>query len=616
MKIRFSHSSLCLRPNLSCVKCSVKMENTMKKLLVYLKDYKKESVLGPLFKLLEATFELIVPLVMAAIIDTGVATGDKSYIMKMCMVLVLLAVIGLTCSITAQYFAAKAAVGFATKLRHALFAHIERLSFTEMDTVGTATLITRMTSDVNQVQNGVNLVLRLFLRSPFIVFGAMVMAFTIDVKAALVFVVTIPLLSIIVFGIMLISIPLYKKVQSALDKVLGITRENLTGSRVIRAFNKEDDEKVHFNENNDLLTRAQIYVGKISALMNPLTYVIINGAIVVLVWTGAVRVDNGYITQGEVVALINYMSQILVELVKLANLIININKSIACGNRIQSIFEMQPSITDGSGQKVDKVQTDTADRSEEAEYAVEFSHVGLTYASAGDESLTDINFKVKKGETIGIIGGTGSGKSSVVNLIPRFYDVTSGFIKVDGKDIKDYPLEELRGKIGTVLQKAVLFHGTIRENLKWGNPDATEEDLNRAITVAQAKEFVDNKEGRLDFEIEQGGKNLSGGQRQRLTIARAVVKKPEILILDDSASALDFATDAALRKAIREMEGETTVFIVSQRAASIQHADRIVVLDDGKIVGLGTSEELLESCEVYQEIYNSQFKKQEGGKTA
>lgn len=592
------------------------MENTMKKLLVYLKDYKKESVLGPLFKLLEATFELIVPLVMAAIIDTGVATGDKSYIMKMCMVLVLLAVIGLTCSITAQYFAAKAAVGFATKLRHALFAHIESLSFTEMDTVGTATLITRMTSDVNQVQNGVNLVLRLFLRSPFIVFGAMVMAFTIDVKAALVFVVTIPLLSIIVFGIMLISIPLYKKVQSALDKVLGITRENLTGSRVIRAFNKEEDETVHFNENNDLLTRAQIYVGKISALMNPLTYVIINGAIVVLVWTGAVRVDNGYITQGEVVALINYMSQILVELVKLANLIININKSIACGNRIQSIFEMQPSITDGSGQKVDKVRTDTADRSEEAEYAVEFSHVGLTYAGAGDESLTDIDFKVKKGETIGIIGGTGSGKSSVVNLIPRFYDVTSGFIKVDGKDVKDYPLEELRGKIGTVLQKAVLFHGTIRENLKWGNPDATEEDLNRAITVAQAKEFVDNKEGGLDFEIEQGGKNLSGGQRQRLTIARAVVKKPEILILDDSASALDFATDAALRKAIREMEGETTVFIVSQRAASIQHADRIVVLDDGKIVGLGTSEELLESCEVYQEIYNSQFKKQEGGKTA
>ena len=592
------------------------MENTMKKLLVYLKDYKKESVLGPLFKLLEATFELIVPLVMAAIIDTGVASGDKSYIVKMCMVLVLLAVIGLTCSITAQFFAAKAAVGFATKLRHALFAHIESLSFTEMDTVGTATLITRMTSDVNQVQNGVNLVLRLFLRSPFIVFGAMVMAFTIDIKAALVFVVTIPLLSVVVFGIMLISIPLYKKVQAALDKVLGITRENLTGSRVIRAFNKEEDETVHFNENNDLLTRAQIYVGKISALMNPLTYVIINGAIVVLVWTGAVRVDNGYITQGEVVALINYMSQILVELVKLANLIININKSIACGNRIQSIFEMQSSITDGSNQNADKAEKDASDGSKEAEYAVEFSHAGLIYAGAGEESLTDIDLKVKKGETIGIIGGTGSGKSSVVNLIPRFYDVTSGFVKVDGKNVKDYPLEELRGKIGTVLQKAVLFHGTIRENLKWGNPDATEEDLIRAITVAQAKEFVDNKEGGLDFEIEQGGRNLSGGQRQRLTIARAVVRKPEILILDDSASALDFATDAALRKAIRGMEGETTVFIVSQRAASIQHADRIIVLDDGKIVGLGTSEELLESCEVYQEIYNSQFKKQEGGKTA
>lgn len=588
----------------------------MRKLLVYLKDYKKESVLGPLFKLLEATFELIVPLVMAAIIDTGVASGDKTYIMRMCMVLVLLAVIGLTCSITAQYFAAKAAVGFATKLRHALFAHIESLSFTEMDTVGTATLITRMTSDVNQVQNGVNLVLRLFLRSPFIVFGAMVMAFTIDIKAALVFVVTIPLLSVIVFGIMLISIPLYKKVQSALDKVLGITRENLTGSRVIRAFNKEEDEREHFNENNDLLTRAQIYVGKISALMNPLTYVIINGAIVVLVWTGAVRVDNGYITQGQVVALINYMSQILVELVKLANLIININKSIACGNRIQSVFEMQSSITDGSSRNMDKPQTTDSDESEDTEYAVEFSHVGLTYAGAGDESLTDIDFKVKKGETIGIIGGTGSGKSSVVNLIPRFYDVTAGSVKVDGKNVKDYSLEELRGKIGTVLQKAVLFHGSIRENLKWGNPDASEEDLINAVTVAQAKEFIDNKEGGLDFEVEQGGKNLSGGQRQRLTIARAVVKKLEILILDDSASALDFATDAALRKAIREMEGGTTVFIVSQRAASIQHADRIVVLDDGKIVGLGTSEELLESCEVYQEIYNSQFKKQEGGKTA
>ena len=588
----------------------------MKKLLIYLKTYRKEACLAPIFKMLEAVFELFVPLVIKGIIDYGIAAEDRAYCLRMGLLLLLLAVIGLAMATTAQWFSARAAAGFAAKIKQVLMEHIQKLSYTELDTIGTSTLITRMTSDVNQVQTGTNLVLRLFMRSPFIVFGSMIMAFTIDFKAAMIFVITIPLLSVVVFGIMLSSIPLYKKVQSALDKVLGITRENLTGSRVIRAFNKEDDEKVHFNENNDLLTRAQIYVGKISALMNPLTYVIINGAIVVLVWTGAVRVDNGYITQGEVVALINYMSQILVELVKLANLIININKSIACGNRIQSIFEMQPSITDGSGQKVDKVQTDTADRSEEAEYAVEFSHVGLTYAGAGDESLTDIDFKVKKGETIGIIGGTGSGKSSVVNLIPRFYDVTSGFIKVDGKDVKDYPLEELRGKIGTVLQKAVLFHGTIRENLKWGNPDATEEDLNRAITVAQAKEFVDNKEGRLDFEIEQGGKNLSGGQRQRLTIARAVVKKPEILILDDSASALDFATDAALRKAIREMEGETTVFIVSQRAASIQHADRIVVLDDGKIVGLGTSEELLESCEVYQEIYNSQFKKQEGGKTA
>ena len=588
----------------------------MKKLLIYLKAYRKEACLAPIFKMLEAVFELFVPLVIKGIIDYGIAAEDRAYCLRMGLLLLLLAVIGLAMATTAQWFSARAAAGFAAKIKQVLMEHIQKLSYTELDTIGTSTLITRMTSDVNQVQTGTNLVLRLFMRSPFIVFGSMIMAFTIDFKAAMIFVITIPLLSVVVFGIMLSSIPLYKKVQSALDKVLGITRENLTGSRVIRAFNKEDDEKVHFNENNDLLTRAQIYVGKISALMNPLTYVIINGAIVVLVWTGAVRVDNGYITQGEVVALINYMSQILVELVKLANLIININKSIACGNRIQSIFEMQPSITDGSGQKVDKVQTDTADRSEEAEYAVEFSHVGLTYAGAGDESLTDIDFKVKKGETIGIIGGTGSGKSSVVNLIPRFYDVTSGFIKVDGKDVKDYPLEELRGKIGTVLQKAVLFHGTIRENLKWGNPDATEEDLNRAITVAQAKEFVDNKEGGLDFEIEQGGKNLSGGQRQRLTIARAVVKKPEILILDDSASALDFATDAALRKAIREMEGETTVFIVSQRAASIQHADRIVVLDDGKIVGLGTSEELLESCEVYQEIYNSQFKKQEGGKTA
>lgn len=595
----------------------------MKKLLVYLKDYKKESVLGPLFKLLEASFELIVPLVMAAIIDTGVAAGDRSYIMKMCLVLVLLAVIGLVCSVTAQYFAAKAAVGCATGLRHALFAHIESLSFSEMDTVGTSTLITRMTSDVNQVQNGVNLVLRLFLRSPFIVFGAMIMAFTIDVKAALVFVVTIPLLSIVVFGIMLISIPLYKKVQAALDRVLGITRENLTGSRVIRAFNKEDDEIADFHEKNDALTRIQLYVGKISALMNPMTYIIINGATIVLVWTGAIQVNDGVISQGEVVALVNYMSQILVELVKLASLIININKSVACGNRIEKILEMEPSISrqsgesisDGSGMDValDVEENKEAEqndmRMEEVTPAVEFSHVGLVYAGSTEEALTDIDFVAAKGETIGIIGGTGSGKSSVVNLIPRFYEATSGQVMVDGRDVKEYDLEELREKTGVVPQKAVLFKGTIRENLQWGNPQATEEEMMEALSIAQAKEFVDAKEGGLDYMIGQGGKNLSGGQRQRLTIARALVKKPEILILDDSASALDFATDAKLRMAIAAMTEQMTVFIVSQRAASIQHADKIIVLDDGEMVGMGTHDELLGSCAVYQEIYDSQFKR-------
>lgn len=597
----------------------------MKKLLVYLKDYKKECVLGPLFKLLEASFELIVPLVMAAIIDTGVAAGDRTYIMKMCMVLVLLAVVGLICSITAQYFAAKAAVGCATGLRHALFAHIESLSFTEMDTVGSATLITRMTSDVNQVQNGVNLVLRLFLRSPFIVFGAMIMAFTINVKAALVFVVTIPLLSVVVFGVMLVSIPLYKKVQAALDKVLGITRENLTGSRVIRAFNKQENEMASFQEKNDALTKIQLYVGKISALMNPLTYIIINGAIVVLIWTGALQVNNGVITQGEVVALVNYMSQILVELVKLANLIININKSVACGNRIQAIFEMEPSIKreatwhesdsknrqDENGGSLKQRGSDEADAVKVP--AVEFAHVGLEYAGAGEEALSDIHFTAERGETIGIIGGTGSGKTSVVNLIPRFYEATSGAVKIDGKDVREYTLEALREKVGVVPQKAVLFKGTIRENLKWGNPSATEEEMEEALAIAQAKEFVDEKEGGLDYHIEQGGRNLSGGQRQRLTIARAIVKKPEILILDDSASALDFATDAKLRSAIAGMSGQMTVFIVSQRAASMLNADKIVVLDDGQMVGLGTHEQLLADCEVYQEIYDSQFKKTSGG---
>ena len=580
----------------------------MKKLLVYLKDYKKESVLGPLFKLLEASFELIVPLVMAAIIDTGVASGDRPYIMKMCLVLVLLALIGLVCSVTAQFFAAKAAVGCATGLRHALFAHIESLSYSEMDTVGTSTLITRMTSDVNQVQNGVNLVLRLFLRSPFIVFGAMIMAFTIDVKAALIFVVTIPLLSIVVFGIMLISIPLYKKVQAALDRVLGITRENLTGSRVIRAFNKEEDEIEDFHDKNDALTKIQLYVGKISALMNPMTYIIVNGATIVLVWTGAIQVNDGVISQGEVIALVNYMSQILVELVKLANLIININKSVACGNRIQKILEMEPSIKRESGVTEKSFSQEECQSGEDAS-AVAFSHVGLVYAGSTEESLTDIDFVAQKGETIGIIGGTGSGKSSVVNLIPRFYEVTSGQVMVDGRDVKEYSLEELREKIGVVPQKAVLFKGTIRENLQWGNPQASEEEMMEALSIAQAKEFVDAKEGGLDYMVGQGGKNLSGGQRQRLTIARALVKRPEILILDDSASALDYATDAKLRTAIAAMSQQMTVFIVSQRAASLQHADKIIVLDDGEMVGMGTHDELLGSCEVYQEIYDSQFKR-------
>lgn len=589
----------------------------MKKLLVFLKDYKKETVLAPLFKLLEASFELLVPLVMAAIIDKGIGNADRGYIGRMCFVMIMLGVVGLVCSITAQYFAAKAAVGFAAKMKHALFAHIQSLSFTEMDTVGTSTLITRMTSDSNQVQNGVNMVLRLFLRSPFIVFGAMVMAFTIDVKAALVFVVTIPLLSVVVFGIMMLTMPLYKKVQGGLDRVLGITRENLTGVRVLRAFNKEENEIDRFETSNNTLTSMQKHVGKISALMNPVTYVIINGAIIVLVWTGAWRVENGIITQGAVVALVNYMSQILVELIKLANLIITITKAIACGNRIQSIFEIESSMKDGngcqddghrdsvSGQDTGAVGKKALDRIP----SVEFDHVCLTYKNAGAESLTDVSFKAYRGETIGIIGGTGSGKSSLVNLIPRFYDATKGQVLVSGKNVKDYSLEELRRKVGMVLQKAVLFKGTIRENLRWGKEDATEEELLRALDISQAREFVDTKDGGLDAPVAQGGKNLSGGQKQRLTIARALVRNPEILILDDSASALDFATDARLRKAIKEMEDGPTVFIVSQRASSIRYADQIIVMDDGEVAGIGTHEELLENCPAYQEIYYSQFEK-------
>ena len=585
----------------------------MKKLLVYLKDYKKETVLAPLFKLLEASFELLVPLVMAAIIDTGIGNSDTGYILRMCMVLILLGIVGLVCSITAQYFAAKAAVGFAAKMKHALFGHIQSLSFTEMDTIGTPTLITRMTSDANQVQNGVNMVLRLFLRSPFIVFGAMVMAFTIDVKAALIFVVAIPLLSIVVFGIMMITMPLYKKVQSGLDAVMGITRENLTGIRVLRAFNKEESEIDRFEETNGALTLLQKHVGKFSALMNPLTYIIINAAVIALVWMGAWRVENGAITQGEVVALVNYMSQILVELIKLANLIVTITKAIACGNRIQSVFEIQSSMSaperaEGTAEK------ETA--AEEGAYSVVFDHVCLTYKNAGAESLTDISFAAKRGETIGVIGGTGSGKSSLVNLIPRFYDVTKGRILVDGKDVREYPIEKLRGKVGMVLQKAVLFTGSVRDNLLWGKEDATQEELERALSISQAKEFVEAKEGGLDAKIAQGGKNLSGGQRQRLTIARALVRNPSILILDDSASALDYATDAALRKALREMEDGPTVFIVSQRASSIRHADQIIVLDDGEAVGIGTHESLLATCPVYQEIYYSQFEKNRAAKEA
>ncbi len=573
----------------------------MKKLLVYLKDYKKESVLGPLFKLLEASFELIVPLVVASMIDVGIAGHDKGYIIKMCLIMAALGLIGLTCSVTAQYFAAKAAVGFATKLRHGLFSHIQSLSFSQMDKEGTSTLITRMTSDINQVQSGVNLVLRLFLRSPFIVFGAMIMAFTVDVKAALVFVVVIPVLSVIVFGIMLINIPLFKKVQGGLDKVMGITRENLTGVRVVRAFGEEENEIHKFDVVTDSLKRMQEIAGRISALMNPLTYIVINAGLVALIYVGALQVEAGILTQGQVVALVNYMSQILVELVKLANLIITVTKAVACGNRIESIFEIPAGMEQGSALLNGEKETGT----------VEFDHVSLRYYEGGEEALTDIHFKAQKGHTIGVIGGTGSGKSSLVNLIPRFYDVTKGRVLVNGMDVREYSLEQLRDKIGVVMQKAVLFKGTIRENLLWGNEKASDEELWEALRTAQAEEFVMKKEGKLEEMIEQEGRNLSGGQKQRLSIARALVKKPEILILDDSASALDYATDAALRKSIKEMPGDTTVFIVSQRASSLLHADTIIVLDDGAVAGTGTHEELLQNCQVYQEIYYSQFERRE-----
>lgn len=582
----------------------------MKKLLIYLSAYKKESVLGPLFKLLEASFELIVPLVVASMIDVGIVSNDKGYIVRMCLIMTALGMIGLVCSVTAQYFAAKAAVGFASRLRHGLFSHIQSLSFSQMDKEGTSTLITRMTSDINQVQSGVNLVLRLFLRSPFIVFGAMIMAFTVDVKAALIFMVVIPILSVIVFGIMLISIPMFKKVQGGLDKVLGITRENLTGVRVIRAFGEEEHEIQKFDRETDALKRLQMTAGRISALMNPLTYVVINAGLMVLIYVGALRVEAGILSQGQVVALVNYMSQILVELVKLANLIITVTKAVACGNRIQSIFEIPPGmdapsrISEDSSKKASSVKDETG--------TVEFNHVSLRYHKGGEQALTDIHFKAGKGDTIGVIGGTGSGKSSLVNLIPRFYDVEQGCVRVDGRDVREYPLAMLRDKIGVVMQKAVLFQGTIRENLLWGNENATDEELWEAIKAAQAEEFVLQKRDKLDEMIAQEGRNLSGGQKQRLSIARALVKKPEILILDDSSSALDYATDAALRRSIKELPGETTVFIVSQRASSMLHADLIIVLDDGNVAGMGTHEELLKNCEVYQEIYYSQFEKKEG----
>lgn len=606
----------------------------MKELLKYIKDYKKECVLGPLFKLLEACFDLTVPIVMAKIIDEGIAKSDSHFILVYGGVLILLAAVGLLSSITAQYFAAKAAVGFATNLRHGLFKHIESLSFTEMDTVGISTLITRMTSDINQMQSGVNMALRLFLRSPFIVFGAAVMAFTVDVKAAIVFAVVIPILAVVVLGIMTVSMPLYRKVQAGLDGILGRTRQNLTGVRVIRAFDKEEAEKSDFNNENQILTNLQLLVGKISALTNPVTYIFLNVALVVLLYVGAIRVDGGLLTQGKVIALVNYMSQILVELIKLANTIVLSTKAVACGNRIQSVFEMKPSIMDdfvsddeefGSMKKSDNAESSKLTDEEnvlgsEKELInksadsilkgaeVVFENVDLTYKGAGDKSLENISFTAPAGSTIGIIGGTGSGKSSLVNLIPRFYDATAGKVLIDGKNVKDYKVSEVRSIVGIVMQKAVLFKGSIRENMKWGNDKATDDEINFALENAQAAEIVAGKEGGLDYMIEQSGRNLSGGQKQRFTIARALVRRPKVLILDDSASALDFATDAKLRKSLKQLGYEPTTFIVSQRTSSIKHADMILVLDDGKVVGKGTHDELLENCEVYHEIYMSQFK--------
>ena len=595
----------------------------MKRLFSYMKDYKLESILGPLFKMLEASFELFVPLVVARMVDVGIRGRDSGYILKMGGVLVLLALIGLACSLTAQYFAAKAATGAATSLRNDLFSHIGRLSYTEIDTVGTSTLITRMTSDINQVQSGINMTLRLLLRSPFVVFGAMVMAFTVDVRTAFVFVVTIPVLCVVVFGIMAVSMPLYKSVQRQLDKVLLTTRENLMGVRVIRAFNRQKSETEKFDRENGNLVRMQVFVGKISALLNPVTYVIINIAVVAVIWVGAEQADSGIITQGKVIALVNYMSQILVELIKMANLIIIISKAVACMNRVDSIFKVESSIEDkgrhgsrkpgsqNSGSQNPGPQNSGPQNPALRIPKVEFKDMEFVYAGAKEPALKDISFCAMAGQTIGVIGGTGSGKSTLVNLIPRFYDAASGQVLVDGTDVKEYSLDELRDKTGVVPQKSVLFKGTLRDNMRWGKQDASDEEIYRALDTAQAREFVDSKGEGLDLYIDQGGHNLSGGQRQRLTIARALVRRPEILIMDDSASALDFATDARLRKAIRENTGDMTVFIVSQRATTIKGADTILVLDEGRLAGMGTHKELLKDCQVYREICLSQLSKEE-----
>ena len=576
----------------------------MIKLLKHMKGYRAAAISAPFFKVLEAIFELMIPLVVAEIIDVGIKNSDRPYVFKMCGIMILLGLVGFTCTLFAQYFAARAAVGFSANIRNAVFGHAQKLSFSDIDRLGTSTMITRITSDVNQVQSGVNLTLRLFSRSPVIVFGSMIMAFTIDVKSALIFTVAIPILCVIVFGIMLGSIPLYKRVQSHLDRVLGITRENLAGTRVIRAFANEKAEIKKFDCTNSALNSAQKFAGKFSALMNPVTCLVVNLAIVALIYTGAIRVEVGILTQGMVIALYNYMSQILVELVKLANLIITMTKAAACAGRIEQILE------DGGKEPAKAYSTEKKDDS-----AVSFSHVSLTYENASEASLSNIDFSVKKGKTVGIIGGTGSGKTSLAHLIPRFYDATKGTVRLNGIDVRAYETEEIRKKVGIVMQKAVLFKGTIRDNIRWGNPDATDEQIMRALEIAQAAEIVKGKEGGLDFMIEQGGKNLSGGQRQRLGIARTLVADPEILILDDSASALDYATDANLRSAIRNMQGERTVFIITQRTASILHADLILVLDDGKLVGSGRHEELLGKCDVYSEIYYSQFPKEKEGVT-